>query len=103
MAVLIGLVPLAHALPPDQTWIAGSYDAADLDDAVTNALSIVGATKAHRPSAEPLWLAGDGVWFGRLEPCLDPLASDDPFAVPSDVRSIESARSPPSNATASAH
>jgi hypothetical protein len=95
LAVLIGLVPLAHALPPDETWIAGSYDAADLDDAVTSALSIAATTKSHRPSAEPLWLAGDRARFGRLEPCREPMASDEPFAVPSDVRRIDSARSPP--------
>jgi hypothetical protein len=95
LAVLIGLAPLAHALPPDQTWIAGSYDAGDLDDAVTNALSIAGATKARRPSAEPLWWAGDGVRFGRPEPCLDPIASDEPVAVPFDVCRVDSARSPP--------
>jgi hypothetical protein len=95
LAALIGLVPLAHAVPPDQTWIAGSYDAADLDDAVTNALSIDGATKAHRPSVEPLWLSGDKIGFDRPAPCLDPLASDEPLAMPSDVRRTDSARSPP--------
>jgi len=95
MAVLIGLVPLAHARPPDQTWIAGSYDAADLDDAVTNALSIAGTIKVRRPSAEALWLAGDGVAFRQPDPCRDPMASGEPFAVPCDFRRIDSARSPP--------
>ena len=31
---LVTLVPLAHASPPDPTWIAGLYDDADQDDAV---------------------------------------------------------------------
>src|SRR5262245_19294448 len=28
------LVPAAHAVPPDQTWIGGIYDVADYDDVV---------------------------------------------------------------------
>jgi len=32
--VVLALVPLAEASPPDQTWIAGVYDNADHDDAV---------------------------------------------------------------------
>src|SRR2546425_7611117 len=31
---LVALVPLAHASPPDPTWIPGLYDNADHDDAV---------------------------------------------------------------------
>jgi hypothetical protein len=31
---LVALVPLAHASPPDPTWISGLYDGADHDDAV---------------------------------------------------------------------
>jgi len=103
LAVLIGLVPLAHALPPDQTWIAGSYDAADLDDAVTSVLSIAGTTKTHRPSAELVSLAEDAVRFARPDPCFDRMASTEPFLVPCDLRRINAARSPPPAATASAH
>jgi hypothetical protein len=103
LTVLIGLVPLAHAVPPDQTWIAGSYDAADLDDAITSALSIAATTKTRRPSAELQWAAGDGARFDPLEPCRDLVASDEPFVVLSDVRRLDSARSPPPDATASAH
>ena len=32
--VLLALVPLAHASPPDPLWLAGIYDAADADDAI---------------------------------------------------------------------
>jgi hypothetical protein len=32
--LLVALVPLAHATPPDPTWIPGIYDEADHDDAV---------------------------------------------------------------------
>ena len=39
LGVLAGLVPLAHARPPDPTWIAGVYDDADLDDVLIATLS----------------------------------------------------------------
>ena len=32
--VLLALTPLAHASPPDQTWLGGLYDDADYDDVV---------------------------------------------------------------------
>jgi len=32
--VMLALVPLAHASPPDPLWLAGVYDAADADDAI---------------------------------------------------------------------
>jgi hypothetical protein len=32
--LLVALVPLAHASPPDETWIAGLYDDGDYDDVV---------------------------------------------------------------------
>ena len=41
---LLALLPLAHASPPDPTWIAGIYDDADLDEAVaavTNADALI--------------------------------------------------------------
>jgi hypothetical protein len=100
---LIGLVPLAHALPPDQTWIAGSYDGDDLDDAVSCAVSIDAATKARHVSAKPWWLAADEPRLGVPERRLDSVAPADPFAVPFDVRRTDSARSPPAAATASVH
>jgi len=33
--LLLALLPLAHASPPDEIWVAGIYDAADCDDAVS--------------------------------------------------------------------
>ena len=42
--LLLALVPLAHASPPDPTWTAGIYDNADLDEAVaavTNADALI--------------------------------------------------------------
>lgn len=37
------LAPMAHASPPDQTWIAGFYDNADYDDVISATTSAVGA------------------------------------------------------------
>ena len=34
LSVLLTLVPLAHASPPDPQWIAGIYDAGDFDEVV---------------------------------------------------------------------
>ena len=42
--VLLALTPVAHASPPDQTWIPGLYDDADYDDIVLVLMSTVGAS-----------------------------------------------------------
>ena len=42
LPVLLALVPLAHANPPDQTWLGGFYDDADFDDVVLAAVSASG-------------------------------------------------------------
>jgi len=34
VAAILTLTPVAHASPPDQTWIAGLYDDTDFDDIV---------------------------------------------------------------------
>jgi len=49
VAAILTLAPVAHASPPDQTWIAGFYDNADFDDVV---LFIVGGLGAVQPSLE---------------------------------------------------
>jgi hypothetical protein len=49
-SVLCGLVPLAHATPPDPAWGAGIYDGADLDDVVT----LVEATKVTLGNEAPV-------------------------------------------------
>ena len=46
---MIAPVTLAHASPPDQTWLAGVYDQADFDDVVdllTSALEATDSTTA---------------------------------------------------------
>ena len=42
--LLIVPVTLAHASPPDQTWLAGVYDQADFDDVVALLTSALEAT-----------------------------------------------------------
>jgi hypothetical protein len=42
-ALLLTLTPLAHAGPPDQTWLGGLYDNGDYDDVVALVLSTVAA------------------------------------------------------------
>jgi len=52
--LIITPVTLAHASPPDQTWLAGVYDQADFDDVVgllTSALEATDSTVA--PAAGP--------------------------------------------------
>jgi hypothetical protein len=47
LAVLVlTLTPLAHAGPPDQTWLSGLYDNGDYDDAVALVLSTVVAIES---------------------------------------------------------
>ena len=50
LVVLVGLVPLAHASPPDPTWIAGLYDDDDYDDVVLAVTSGVGLTEHRLPT-----------------------------------------------------
>ena len=43
MAVGLALPVLAHASPPDPSWIPGVYDDADFDDVVTRVVSTTGS------------------------------------------------------------
>jgi hypothetical protein len=56
---LVWLTPLAHASPPDQTWIGGFYDDADYDDVVLLALSLALALGDMAPAldARPIFVA----------------------------------------------
>src|SRR5262245_21207907 len=45
--LLIAPVTLAHASPPDQTWLAGVYDQADFDDVVGLLTSILEDTDSN--------------------------------------------------------
>ena len=48
--VLVMLVPVAHANPPDQTWIPGLYDDADHDDAVLAVTDATGFPAVESPA-----------------------------------------------------
>jgi hypothetical protein len=46
-AVMMSLVILAHASPPDPDWIGGFWDNGDYDDVVLLVTSGVGAAESH--------------------------------------------------------
>ncbi len=50
VGVLVALVPLAHASPPDQTWLGGLWDDGDHDDVVLLVTAGVKALGADVPS-----------------------------------------------------
>ena len=52
-AIAIASVCLAHASPPDPTWIPGLYDDADYDDVVLALLAIDGFVVTITVSPEP--------------------------------------------------
>ncbi len=43
VTAVLALAPVAHASPPDQSWIPGLYDNADFDDVVLLITSNLGA------------------------------------------------------------
>ena len=45
ITAVLALAPVAHASPPDQTWIAGLYDNADFDDVILFITSGLGAVQ----------------------------------------------------------
>ncbi len=58
--MLLALVPLANASPPDQTWISGFYDNGDYDDVILIATSTVGSVEVEPavPDCSPLSVVG---------------------------------------------
>jgi hypothetical protein len=83
LAVLVvSVVCLAHASPPDPTWIPGIYDAGDFDDAILALLSIDGAMITTPLAQRPM-----GTW--RVLP--SPIVSLDP----SSSLGLPPSRSPP--------
>src|SRR5882762_586929 len=51
-ALVVSVVCLAHASPPDPTWIPGIYDTGDFDDVIGIVLSIDGATITIPPAPD---------------------------------------------------
>jgi len=84
VAVTLTLIPLAHADPPDPTWISGIWDDDDFDDVVGYITSAAGLLPNPvacdlRPVAVPALLS--------------PLGSQTVVSAP---RSASSTRAPPS-------
>jgi hypothetical protein len=55
---LLALVPLAHASPPDPSWISGLYDDADHDDAVIAITDASGSPARDAAAILPAGLSG---------------------------------------------
>jgi len=54
LPILVALVPLADASPPDPSWLAGIYDAADFDEVVVAVISAAGTVSSIvLPSPNP--------------------------------------------------
>jgi len=54
LPILITLVPLADASPPDPSWLAGIYDVADFDEVVVAVISAAGTVSSILlPSPKP--------------------------------------------------
>jgi len=84
LLVLLALVPLAHASPPDPLWIAGIYDAADYDDVVTIASGMDSTSMAMLTIEQPF-----SIIVGRLLHVSQVVLSREPLKSPS-------VRAPPS-------
>jgi len=59
--LLLALVPLAHAGPPDPTWIAGIYDDADLDEAVATVTNADALIERGFLTDQTIFVVRDGV------------------------------------------
>ena len=59
MLVLIVLVPLASATPPDPLWVAGIYDGADSDDVVLVVTSLESGVEESLCLVSPFAISAD--------------------------------------------
>jgi len=79
LVLLLGLVPVAYASPPDPTWIGGYWDDDDFDNAVVSIVSACAITIPPVPDAAPQWARLAGIELG--EPAFI-IASPRPVASP---------------------
>jgi hypothetical protein len=78
LGALLSLAPLAHASPPDATWIPGFYDNADYDDVVLAVTSAV--TVCESAVVDPV---------GPATLCLDLILASEPRTVsPQPLKSV---------------
>jgi len=85
LGALLSLAPLAHASPPDATWIPGFYDDADYDDVVLAVTSAV--TVFESAVMDPV---------GPVTRCLGPILPSGPRTVSPHPLESRSTRAPPS-------
>jgi hypothetical protein len=81
-SALVGIIPLAHASPPDPSWIPGIYDNADSDDVVGLVADGTAASGGQGPAR-------------FAESPATCLVLPDPGQVPSEMLSAEMNRGPP--------
>jgi len=82
---LVLLAPLAHASPPDPTWIHGVFDAADSDDAIIaatgtqcvtdgglfpEAVALIAAGAVSSPGSPGVFSSAHPVFRGRAPPAV---------------------------------
>jgi hypothetical protein len=85
LGALLALAPLAHASPPDPTWIPGFYDDNDYDDVILVITGAVTAVDSH--VADPIGLVT--VCVGLVAPSKSQFVSARPLG-------SRSSRAPPS-------
>jgi len=85
LGALLSLPPLAHASPPDPTWIPGFYDDNDYDDVILLITGAVTAVDSH--VADPI---------GRITVCVGLIASSKSQFVSARSLGSRSTRAPPS-------
>jgi len=92
LPVLLALVPLAYASPPDPTWLGGFYDAADFDEVVMAVVSASGivtdvvllSTDAAQVVAGTVWHQLDVLGVAAHSSCFTIRAP--PFTAPIATR-----------------
>ena len=84
--VLPALAALAHASPPDETWLPGIYDDADFDDVIT----LITSSSAAPPDALPC-LARPGSIASSI------VVSGETGSLRTRVRLPDDARAPPAS------
>ncbi len=84
IGLMAALAPLAHASPPDQTWLAGLYDNGDYDDVI---LSITSAVSVVESQTSP------DIGYGRVIVASVPTIDESPL--PTAPLSSSTTRAPP--------
>jgi hypothetical protein len=81
VGLLAGSALIAHAVPPDPTWIPGFWDDADLDDVVARIISRASVAEMQLVrTLEPHWVA---IW---TVPAADDAPAPNPVFAPHHPR-----------------